>query len=281
MKKQPFNYLHFLFGMIAFEMFALAWSAILPDIFLLKCVIPGLWIPIVSNLLMLTIFFWIFRRHFFTEVKWGHFVGFILLISTIAVFSEYLAKAVLANHTYFSGDLQRDNRAANVQFWLGVACNVLLILFVWWKYYMAERGANKDTETVGKERSFYIGVMLMLMMGRLMSILSSTGRALRMVTHQEMLVEILFGLGIVTLTLVIFMLVYRKVPVRFPLLAIVMIVGLACCCTYLTPPILLKNFPQAYHHPAATSYLDTTTSICRYALFIAVFVLYRREVNNA
>ena len=280
--EKPLDYLCFLLGIILYWMFDAIWGSFASFFFALEAVLHPIAIVVGKSLLFLLVFYLLFRKPRLFDVKWGHLamlVGFIFLMTALDYF---LLDRFFDLHSVADNRMECDvtmSTMRNVRKWTNLAGSLLLIGFLWWRY--DSENTEADTEvSAGKSRSFYAGILFVITIGYMLYAISILGGILWFYVHQPVLMEVILCLLMALVTGVAIYLLAQRRTIVFPLAVILAVVAVHFFISNYLGVIL---FEHGTANTVTTQYgmlFDNVANCCDWVLFLAAFILYRREMKS-
>jgi len=280
--EKPLDYRCFLLGIILYWMFDAIWGSFASFFFALEAVLHPIAIVVGKSLLFLLVFYLLFRKPRLFDVKWGHLamlVGFIFLMTALDYF---LLDRFFDLHSVADNRMECDvtmSTMRNVRKWTNLAVSLLLIGFLWWRY--DSENTEADTEvSAGKSRSFYAGILFVITIGYMLYAISILGGILWFYVHQPVLMEVILCLLMALVTGVAIYLLAQRRTIVFPLAVILAVVAVHFFISNYLGVIL---FERGTANTVTTQYgmlFDNVANCCDWVLFLAAFILYRREMKS-
>ena len=280
--EKPLDYRCFLLGIILYWMFDAIWGSFASFFFALEAVLHPIAIVVGKSLLFLLVFYLLFRKPRLFDVKWGHLamlVGFIFLMTALDYF---LLDRFFDVHSVADNRMDKDvtmYTMRNVRKWANLAGSLLLIGFLWWRY--DSENTEADTEvSAGKSRSFYAGILFVITIGYMLYAISILGGILWFYVHQPVLMEVILCLLMALVTGVAIYLLAQRRTIVFPLAVILAVVAVHFFISNYLGVIL---FEHGTANTVTTQYgmlFDNVANCCDWVLFLAAFILYRREMKS-
>jgi len=280
--EKPLDYRCFLLGIILYWMFDAIWGSFASFFFALEAVLHPIAIVVGKSLLFLLVFYLLFRKPRLFDVKWGHLamlVGFIFLMTALDYF---LLDRFFDLHSVADNRMECDvtmSTMRNVRKWTNLAVSLLLIGFLWWRY--DSENTEADTEvSAGKSRSFYAGILFVITIGYMLYAISILGGILWFYVHQPVLMEVILCLLMALVTGVAIYLLAQRRTIVFPLAVILAVVAVHFFISNYLGVIL---FEHGTANTVTTQYgmlFDNVANCCDWVLFLAAFILYRREMKS-
>ena len=280
--EKPLDYRCFLLGIILYWMFDAIWGSFASFFFALEAVLHPIAIVVGKSLLFLLVFYLLFRKPRLFDVKWGHLamlVGFIFLMTALDYF---LLDRFFDLHSVADNRMECDvtmSTMRNVRKWTNLAGSLLLIGFLWWRY--DSENTEADTEvSAGKSRSFYAGILFVITIGYMLYAISILGGILWFYVHQPVLMEVILCLLMALVTGVAIYLLAQRRTIVFPLAVILAVVAVHFFISNYLGVIL---FEHGTANTVTTQYgmlFDNVANCCDWVLFLAAFILYRREMKS-
>ena len=280
--EKSLDYRCFLLGIILYWMFDAVWASFTPFLFALEAVLHPIAIVVGKSLLFLLVFYLLFRKPRMFDVKWGHLamlVGFILLMTALDVFLL---------DRFFDVQSVADNRMEcdvtmltmrNVRKWTNLAVSLLFIGFLWWRYD-SEKTETDAKVPAEKSRSYYAGILFVITIEYMLYAVSILGGILWFYVHQPVLMEVILCLLMALVTGVAIYLLAKRRTIVFPLAVIIAVVAVHFFISNYLGVIL---FEHCTANTVTTQYgmlFDNVANCCNWVLFLAAFVLYRREMKQ-
>ncbi|MBQ5993072.1 MAG: hypothetical protein IJL57_01890 [Bacteroidales bacterium] len=280
--EKSLDYRCFLLGIILYWMFDAVWASFTPFLFALEAVLHPTSIVVGKSLLFLLVFYLLFRKPRMFDVKWGHLamlVGFILLMTALDVFLL---------DRFFDVQSVADNRMEcdvtmltmrNVRKWTNLAVSLLFIGFLWWCYDSEKTEADAKVPAE-KSRSYYAGILFVITIEYMLYAVSILGGILWFYVHQPVLMEVILCLLMALVTGVAIYLLAKRRTIVFPLAVIIAVVAVHFFISNYLGVIL---FEHCTANTVTTQYgmlFDNVANCCNWVLFLAAFVLYRREMKQ-
>lgn len=280
--EKPLDYRCFLLGIIIYWMFDAVWASFASFFFALEAVLHPIAIVVGKSLLFLLVFYLLFRKPRMFDVKWGHLamlVGFILLMTALDVFLL---------DRFFDVQSVADNRMEcdvtmltmrNVRKWTNLAVSLLFIGFLWWRYDSEKTEADAKV-SAEKSRSYYAGILFVITIEYMLYAVSILGGILWFYVHQPVLMEVILCLLMALVTGVAIYLLAKRRTIVFPLAVIIAVVAVHFFISNYLGVIL---FEHCTANTVTTQYgmlFDNVANCCNWVLFLAAFVLYRREMKQ-
>lgn len=280
--EKPLDYRCFLLGIILYWMFDAIWGSFASFFFALEAVLHPIAIVVGKSLLFLLVFYLLFRKPRLFDVKWGHLailVGFVVLMAALDYF---LLDRFFDVHSVADNRMDKDvtmYTMRNVRKWANLAGSLLLIGFLWWRY--DSENTEADTEvSAGKSRSFYAGILFVITIGYMLYAISILGGILWFYVHQPVLMEVILCLLMALVTGVAIYLLAQRRTIVFPLAVILAVVAVHFFISNYLGVIL---FEHGTANTVTTQYgmlFDNVANCCDWVLFLAAFILYRREMKS-
>jgi len=277
--EKSLDYRCFLLGIILYWMFDAVWASFTPFLFALEAVLHPISIVVGKSLLFLLVFYLLFRKPRMFDVKWGHLamlVGFILLMTALDVFLL---------DRFFDVQSVADNRMEcdvtmltmrNVRKWTNLAVSLLFIGFLWWRYDSEKTEADAKVPAE-KSRSYYAGILFVITIEYMLYAVSILGGILWFYVHQPVLMEVILCLLMALVTGVAIYLLAKRRTIVFPLAVIIAVVAVHFFISNYLGVIL---FEHCTANTVTTQYgmlFDNVANCCNWVLFLAAFILYRRN----
>lgn len=280
--EKSLDYRCFLLGIILYWMFDAVWASFAPFLFALEAVLHPIGVVVGKSLLFLLVFYLLFRKPRMFNVKWGHLailVGFILLMTAL----DYLLIG-----RFFDVHSVADNRMEcdvsmltmrNVRKWANLAVSLLFIGFLWW--HCDSENTEADAEvSAQKSRSFYAGILFVITIGYMLYAISILGGILWFYVHQPVLMEVILCLLMVLISGAAIGLLAKKRSIVFPLAAILTVVAVHFFISNYLGVILFEHCTPNTVTTQNGMFFDNVANCCNWVLFLAAFILYRREMKQ-
>lgn len=280
--EKSLDYRCFLLGIILYWMFDAVWASFTPFLFALEAVLHPISIVVGKSLLFLLVFYLLFRKPRMFDVKWGHLamlVGFILLMTALDVF---LLDRFFDVHSVADNRMECDVTMLtmrNVRKWTNLAVSLLFIGFLWWRYDSEKTEADAKVPAE-KSRSYYAGILFVITIEYMLYAVSILGGILWFYVHQPVLMEVILCLLMALVTGVAIYLLAKRRTIVFPLAMIIAVVAVHFFISNYLGVIL---FEHCTANTVTTQYgmlFDNVANCCNWVLFLAAFVLYRREMKQ-
>ena len=280
--EKPLDYRCFLLGIILYWMFDAIWGSFASFFFALEAVLHPIAVVVGKSMLYLLLFYLLFRKPRMFNVKWGHLailVGFVVLMAALDYF---LLDRFFDVHSVADNRMDKDvtmYTMRNVRKWTNLAVSLLFIGFLWWRY--DSENTEADTEvSAGKSRSFYAGILFVITIGYMLYAISILGGILWFYVHQPVLMEVILCLLMALVTGVAIYLLAQRRTIVFPLAVILAVVAVHFFISNYLGVIL---FEHGTANTVTTQYgmlFDNVANCCDWVLFLAAFILYRREMKS-
>ena len=280
--EKKLDYRCFLLGIIIYWMFDAVWASFASFFFALEAMLHPIAIVVGKSLLFLLVFYLLFRKPRMFDVKWGHLamlVGFILLMTALDVF---LLDRFFDLHSVADNRMECDvtmSTMRSVRKWANLAVSILFIGFLWWRFDSENKEADAEV-SAGKSRSFYAGILFVITIGYMLYAISILGGILWFYVHQPVLMEVILCLLMALVTGVAIYLLAKRRTIVFPLAVIIAVVAVHFFISNYLGVIL---FEHCTANTVTTQYgmlFDNVANCCNWVLFLAAFVLYRREMKQ-
>lgn len=280
--EKPLDYRCFLLGIILYWMFDAVWASFTPFFFALEAVLHPIAVVVGKSLLFLLVFYLLFRKPRLFDVKWGHlaiFVGTVILMNLLSAF---------ISDRFFDLDSFADNQMKwdipnytmnSVRKWANLAVSLLFIGFLWWRCDSENKEADAEV-SAGKSRSFYAGILFVITIGYMLYAISISGGILWFYVHQPVLMEVILCLLMALVTGVAIYLLAKRRTIVFPLAVVLAVVAVHFFISNYLGVIL---FEHGTANTVTTQYgmlFDNVANCCDWVLFLAAFILYRREMKS-
>ena len=277
---------HFLFGIVAYWLFWLVWDFVASFFNLLEFVVNPIPVVIVSSLMKVALFFWLFRKPFLWNIKWWH-----LLIVAAAVGLTYLIQNLLLdlywNQNFADNRMEHDITMVamrKVHLYSEILVSTAIVSFLWW-YYSSDDGSASVVGPVGTVRSFYGGMLFTMTFLLLLNAVNDLGDTLWSFTsHYVVLSLVIYPLLLLVGGVFVYML-FKKIYPKFSLGFMIALLVVSWFCGRFLNMLLMRYHPDLYNIPFdGTDYhfqfFVTVSYFCDFAFFAAAFYLYRKELNG-
>ncbi len=280
--EKPLDYRCFLLGIILYWMFDAVWVSFAPFFFALEAVLHPIAVVVGKSLLFLLVFYLLFRKPRMIDVKWGHLamlIGFILLMTALDYF---LLDRFFDLHSVADNRMECDvtmSTMRSVRKWANLAVSLLFIGFLWWRYDSEKTEADAKVPAE-KSRSYYAGILFVITIEYMLYAVSILGGILWFYVHQPVLMEVILCLLMALVTGVAIYLLAKRRTIVFPLAVIIAVVAVHFFISNYLGVIL---FEHCTANTVTTQYgmlFDNVANCCNWVLFLAAFVLYRREMKQ-
>lgn len=280
--EKPLDYRCFLLGIILYWMFDAVWASFTPFLFALEAVMHPVSIVIGKSLLFLLVFYLLFRKPRMFNVKWGHLailVGFVVLMTALDYF---LLDRFFDVHSVADNRMDKDvtmYTMRNVRKWANLATSLLLIGFLWWRFDSENTDAVPEISP-NESRDYYAGMLFVITFGYILYAISILGGTLWFYVHQPVLMEVVLCLLMATLSGAAIYLLAKKRTVVIPFAVILVVVAAHFFISNYLSVILFEHGTPNTVTTQQGMLFDNVASCCNWVLFLAAFVLYRREMKQ-
>ena len=273
----------FLLGIVSCWLFNLIWTKFIFNLFFdLEFVLNPTAVKVVESLLMLLVFYLLFRKPRILNIRWEYVVGVILLTAAVYFFHySVVLPFLLGSHSaaeYLESIGVFSQLMQDVRKWANLLTSVIIIVFIWWRCN-ARMKPDSETDTCAA-RSYYSGMLFHFLFIYVLWLITNTAQYLWSFVRHPMLLEgICFFLLILFTVCAVWMLA-RKHTIVVPLIVILSVVAAHFFAQNYLWDILDHHFTSqaviSNHKPLFSS----VTSLCGWAWFLAAFILYRKEVKR-
>ena len=271
------DYRYFLCGMVAYKILNMLWSGLVQLTFPLEMyrVLNPFAVIIVRSLLAVLVFVWVFRKVKLYKIKWMHIVGAMVCVVLLRMLGSQIS------HCLFKGCIDTSSYEhelvilTDVRKWAGLASNLLIIAFFWWRLH--PKGVDTQTDHTDTQAfSFYSGILFWITFSYAIGFLRSIAcEPLLYVTPLIVTASLLMLLATIGC---IFLLVRKKAG-AVPMLLLLLVVAVQFFTLYYLPGILSNCFAQNVNIRHGFPYTYWVSSICTLAFFISAYILYRKEMK--
>ena len=280
--EKPLNYRCFLLGIILYWMFDAVWASFTPFLFALEAVLHPISIVIGKSLLFLLVFYLLFRKPRMFNVKWGHLailVGFVVLMTALDYF---LLDRFFDVHSVADNRMDKDvtmYTMRNVRKWANLATSLLLIGFLWWRFDSENTDAVPEISP-NESRDYYAGMLFVITFGYILYAISILGSTLWFYVHQPVFMEVVLCLLMATVSSAAIYLLAKKRTFVIPFAVILVVVAAHFFISNYLSVILFEHGTPNTVTTQQGMLFDNVASCCNWVLFLAAFVLYRREMKQ-
>lgn len=280
--EKPLNHRCFLLGIIFYWMFEAVWASFTSFFLALECVQNPIAVVIGKSILCLLVFYLLFRKPKMLDVKWGHIVVVIGFLVLMHVVDYFLMDRFFDLHSLADNQMDRDipnYLMRNVRQWTNLVASLLMIGFVWWRYNSEETAAETENCVV-ESQSFYGGMLFSITFGYILSLINQIGGFCCVYVPHPVLEEVITCLLLVLFTIGAIYLLVKKRLVVLPIVAILIIVLAHFFSSQYFSNILQEHFDPNLAAYGQMFFFAPVFKICDWAFFLAVFVLYRKEIKQ-
>ena len=279
--EKPLDYRCFLLGIVLYWMFDAVWASFYPFFFDIECLsMHPIAVVVGKSILYLAVFCLLFRKPKMLNIRWVHIailVGFLVLMSVLDIFIVDRFGGVIGDNRFLS-DVP-DYVMRDVRRWANLVTSFLTIGFLWWRYDSEATASDMEISTV-ESRSFYGGMLFSVTFAYLLSLINKIGGFCWEFVPHPILEEVITCLLLVLFTVgAIYMLVKKRLVV-LPIVAILTIVLVHFFSTNYLYAILKKHFEADLSVITQMTFFAPVFWICDWALPIAAFILYRKELKQ-
>ncbi|MBR4135281.1 MAG: hypothetical protein IKU03_02585 [Bacteroidales bacterium] len=280
--EKPLDYRCFLLGIVLYWMFEAVWASFATFFLALECVLNPIAVVVGKSVLFLLVFYFLFRKPKMLDIKWGHIatvIGFIVLMN---VLDYFLTDRFFDLRSLADNQMDRDipnYLMKNVRQWANLITSFLTIGFLWWRFNSEATASDAET-SAAESRSYYGGMLFSVTFGYLLSLINIVGGFSWQFVPHPILEEVITCLLLVLFTVGTIYLLVKKQLVVLPIVAILTIVLVHFFSTNYLYNILRDNFEVNFSTFEQMSFFYPVCMICDWALPIAAFVLYRREMKQ-
>jgi len=281
--EKTMDYRVFLLGIVSYWMFSAIWTDVLFYLFFdLQFVLNPIVVKIVESLLLLLVFYLLFRKPRMFNIRWVHVVGVVLLM--VGATCVHLAVKSFLMETHYLSNAMGDNGVfsqlmQDVRQWTHLISSVIIILFLWWRCSARNVKPGSETDTC-VARSYYGGMLFYLFFIYVLWLITNIVQNSRsFVCHPILLEGISYPLLILVAAFAVWMLV-RKHLMVVPLIVILSVVAAHLFAQYYLWGILDHQFTAKAVISSHRPLFSPVTNLCGWAFFLTAFILYRREVKR-
>lgn len=280
--EKPLDYRCFLLGIVLCWMFDVVWASFATCFFALESVLNPIAVVIGKSILYLLVFYLLFRKPKLLDLKWGHIaivIGFLVLMN---VLDYFLMDRFFDLHSLADNQMDRDISnylMRNVRMWTNLITSLLMIGFVWWRFDSEATASDTETSAV-ESRSYYAGILFFITFGYLLYAISVLGDELWFYVHHPILMEVIVCLMLVLVSAAAICLLVKKQLVTFPLAVILAVVAVHFFINHYLGIILFEHCTPNIVTSQHGALFDNVANCCDWALPIAAFILYRKEMKQ-
>lgn len=281
--EKPLDYRIFLLGIVSYWLFNVIWSKVIFNLFFeLEFVLNPIAVKVVESLLLLLVFYFLFRKPRMLNIRWEYVVGVLLLGAAFYIFHYSVVMPFLfGSHSaveYMESSGVFSPLMQDVRKWANLLTSVMIIVFIWWRCN-ARMKPNSETDT-SIARSYYGGMLFHFLFIYVLWLITNTAQYLWSFVCHPMLLEGICYLLLILVTVCAVWMLARKHTMAVPLIVILAIVAAHFFAQYYLQGILDHHFTSKAvilnHKPLFSS----VTNLCGWAFFLAAFILYRKEVKR-
>ena len=280
--EKTLDYRCFLLGIILCWMFDVVWASFATCFFALESVLNPIAVVVGKSILYLAVFCLLFRKPKLLELKWGYIaivIGFLVLMN---VLDYFLMDRFFDLHSLADNQMDRDISnylMRNVRMWTNLITSLLMIGFVWWRFDTEATATDMEPSAI-ESRSFYAGILLFTTFGYLLYAISVLGDELWFYVHHPILMEVIVCLMLVLVSAAAICLLVKKQLVTFPLAVILAVVAVHFFINHYLGIILFEHCTPNIVTSQHGALFDNVVNFCDWALPIAAFILYRKEMKQ-
>jgi len=280
--EKPLDYRCFLLGIVLCWMFDVVWASFATCFFALESVLNPLAVVVGKSILYLLVFYLLFRKPKILDIKWVHLVilfGFVVLMN---VLDYYLMDRFFELHSLGDNQMDRDipnYLMRNVRKWTNLVTSFLMIGFVWWRYDSEVTASDAEISSV-ESRSYYSGILFSITFGYILSLINKIGGFCWEFVPHPVLEEVITCLLLVLFTVGAIYLLVKKRLVVLPIVAIFIIVLVHFFSTNYLYYFLKEHLASDFSAIENMVFFSPVFLICDWALPIAAFILYRKEMKE-
>lgn len=280
--EKTLDYRCFLLGIVLCWMFDAVWASFATFFFALESVLNPIAVVVGKSILYLAVFCLLFRKPKLLNVKWGHIaivIGFLVLMN---VLDYFLMDRFFDLHSLADNQMDRDISnylMRNVRKWANLITSLLMIGFVWWRFDSEATASDAETSAI-ESRSFYGGILFFITFGYLLYAISVLGDTLWFYVHHPILMEVVVCLLLVLVSAAAIYLLVKKQLVIIPLAVILAVVAVHFFIYHYLGIILFEHCIPNIVTSQHGALFDNVANCCDWALPIAAFILYRKEMKH-
>lgn len=280
--EKPLGYRCFLLGIVLCWMFDAVWASFATCFFALESVLNPIAVVVGKSILYLLVFYLLFRKPKLLELKWGYIaivIGFLVLMN---VLDYFLMDRFFDLHSLADNQMDRDISnylMRNVRMWTNLITSLLMIGFVWWRFDTEATATDMEPSAI-ESRSFYAGILFFTTFGYLLNAISVLGDELWFYVHHPILMEVIVCLMLVLVSAAAICLLVKKQLVTFPLAVILAVVAVHFFINHYLGIILFEHCTPNIVTSQHGALFDNVANCCDWALPIAAFILYRKEMKQ-
>jgi hypothetical protein len=280
--EKTLDYRCFLLGIILCWMFDVVWASFATCFFALESVLNPIAVVVGKSILYLLVFYLLFHKPKLLELKWGHIaivIGFLVLMDVLDFF---LMDRFFDLHSLADNQMDRDISnylMRNVRMWTNLITSLLMIGFVWWRFDSEATASDTETSAI-ESRSFYAGILFFITFGYLLYAISVLGDELWFYVYHPILMEVIVCLLLVLASAAAICLLVNKQLVTFPLAVILAVVAVHFFINHYLGIILFEHCTPNIVTSQHGALFDNVANCCDWALPIAAFILYRKEMKQ-
>lgn len=281
------DYQHFLYGIVLYWLYETMVAQFTGCFFVLEYVLNPIAVYAGSKLLLLIVFYLLFRKPLLLNIKWIHLVGVLVVIAFLSGLGFFVMDRLFTVAVNYEGHLMDCNLTLRdmekVRLAISIATTLFIIGFLWWKFDKSE----SDRESLPQDttnRYFYGGVLFMLTFYAVTNIVSGTANVCWHYTQQYLLISLIAYPLLAIVTVGAIYLLVRKKMVVLPIVAIMILLTISFFSVCFLPAVLFhflaKNGTYTHLPTEHLAYFSSGKSLCDLAMFLAAFILYRRCVRS-
>ena len=287
--EKPLDYRVFLLGIVVYFLFDIIWFSVLsPLLFYLNGFFNPIAVAVGKSLLVLLVFYLLFRKPRMFNIRWLHVIVAFVLMMGVSALQFFISSYFYENGINPIADNMMDREITdlyvhNVRKWLNLLTSLIIIAFLWWRYDGRDTEPDADTENgtdTGTVRSFYGGMLFYLTVSYALWMINAAAGKLWSYVHYPVLLEVTTYLLLVLIAVCAVWMLVRKRMLVFPLVVTLLTIALHFYATHYLAVILdhfcTLNMVFLEHYQIFTA----VTTWGDWGLFLAAFILYRREVKR-
>lgn len=276
------DYRCFLLGIIIYWMYEAILASLAPYCMILETILHPIAVIIGKSLLLLLVFYLLFRKARMFHVKWVHLAIFIGVVFLMNLLSAYLSDRFLDLNSLAANQTKWDLSNATVQSvrkWTNLVSSLLIIGFVWWRYESEAAVGNPEISPI-ESRSYYGGILFTITLGYILSLIKMIGGDYWTFAQHPLLAEMITCFLIILVTIGAICMLVKRQMVVLSITAIIIIVAVHFFSSHYLTNILSNHFTRNHDLWQRVNVFALVGAACGIAFNLAAFILYRKEIKQ-
>ena len=280
--EKSLDYRCFLLGIIIYWMFESIATCLAPYCMILETTLHPIAVIVGKSLLLLLVFYLLFRKARMFHVKWVHLAIFIGVVVLMNLLSAYLSDRFLDLNSLAANQTKWNLSNATVQSvrkWANLVSSLLIIGFVWWRY-KSEAAAGDPEISPLESQSYYGGILFTITLGYIFSLIKIIGGDCWTFANHPLLAEVINCLLIILVTIWAIRMLVKRQLVVLSITAIIIIAAIHFFSSHYLMSILANHFTRNHDLWQRVNVFALVGAACGIAFNLAAFILYRKEIGK-